>query len=243
MNELKNSNCVFVVAQGRSGSTLLLRLLNEIEGYNICGENYGAISKLCAFYQSIIDTMVEASKRIPKDDNSGFKKKDKFLTYEELLSLPNPNNSYSGFEWYNVYNIESVKEKLRELIFEIFNSQGKYSVWGFKEIRFGNATSYDVFRKELDFLKELFPHAKFIFNTRNLEKMLQSAWWAENKEKSRQILEKQSQFFEKYSANNPEFTYQLTYEDLINNSKNLNDMYQFLGEPFELEKYKAVLSR
>ena len=72
-SKLKNSECVFIVAQGRSGSTLLLKLLNSIKGYNICGENHGAISQLSAFYDSVLRT----DKLIPKAGG-------KSLEYSEL---------------------------------------------------------------------------------------------------------------------------------------------------------------
>lgn len=234
MNELKNSNCVIVLAQGRSGSTLLLRVLNEIEGYNICGENHGAIRKLYEFNQLLQET----TKIVPKQNG-------RFYTYEELMNLPKYSDSYSGFEWYNVYQIESIQEKLRELIFEMFNPERKFKVWGFKEIRFGGETTkyYKRFENELNFLKNLFPKTKFIFLTRDIEQLLKSAWWSKNPDTSRKILEKQEIFFDKYYQNNADFCYSITYHDLVKNTEVLYNMYEFLGESFDLDKYKTVLSR
>lgn len=40
---------VVIVAQGRSGSTLILRLLNQAPGVRICGENYRAMDHLQRF--------------------------------------------------------------------------------------------------------------------------------------------------------------------------------------------------
>ena len=37
---------LFVITYGRSGSTVLLNLLNAIEGYTIRGENCGIVSHL-----------------------------------------------------------------------------------------------------------------------------------------------------------------------------------------------------
>ncbi|MBW4636136.1 MAG: glycosyltransferase [Iphinoe sp. HA4291-MV1] len=247
-NELRDSRCVFVVAQGRSGSTLLLRLLNEIEGYNICGENFAAISQLSTFYQSLI----KATKTISHHQGN-------FFTYEELLSFPKQTNStYSRFEWYNVYNIEDIKEKLRELIVQLYNPERKFRVWGFKEIRFGmnisfershnnlldqEISSYETFQRDLDFLKEVFPNCKFIFHTRRIQELVKSAWWAKNPQKSQEILKEQERFFAEYSHENAEFSYYLTYDDLVNNTHTLQGMYKFLGEAFDIDKYKAVLSR
>lgn len=242
MNQFNESNCLFVVAQGRSGSTLLLKLLNNIEGYNICGENYGAISNLAGFYQSILKTTT----MVPK-------KEGKFCSYEELINLPKQKilsspkeiKDYSGFEWYNIYNIESIENKLQELIIDLFNPEKKFKVWGFKEIRFGieNTENYTTFSDELNFIKKLFPKAKFLFLTRNIESLLKSAWWAENPEKSREKLEKQQFLFQEYHNNNIQFSYSITYNDLINNTKVLHGMYDFLGEEFELNKYQNLIKR
>ena len=234
MKQLIESNCVILLAQGRSGSTLLLRLLNQIEGYNICGENHAAIRSLYEFHRRIENT----TKKVPK-------KNGVFRSYEKLLDLPKKGGSYSGFEWYNVYKLESIQEKLRELIVEMFNPERKFKVWGFKEIRFGGQTTnrYKGFENELNFLKKLFPKTKFIFLTRDIEQLLKSGWWSDNPEKSREIIERQKIFFDNYCQNNAEFSYSITYHDLTSNTKKLHKMYDFLGELFEPDQYKAVISR
>lgn len=238
-SKLKNSDCVFIVAQGRSGSTLLLKLLNSINGYNICGENHGALSQLSAFYDSILRT----EKLVPRA-------KGKSLEYTELFSRPPRKDNYSGFEWYNVYQLDFIEDKLRELIFGMFNSSQEYRVWGFKEIRFGLGTiynhfniNYDKFSSELNFLKQLFPQAKIIFLTRNTEDLIKSAWWANNPEQSRKTLNKQKHLFEKYQDDNLSFCYHVYYYDLINNTKRLQGMYDFLEEEFQIDSYDRVIKR
>ena len=238
-HDVKNSDCVFIVAQGRSGSTLLLKLLNSIDGYNICGENHGALSQLNAFYDSILRT----DKLVPKSQGNNLK-------YSEIVNLPPRTDRYSGFEWYNVYQLNFIEEKLRDLIFGMFNSHQKYRVWGFKEIRFGLGTIYnhfnidlEKFSSDLNFLKQLFPRAKFIFLTRNTEELLKSAWWANNPKQSRKTLEQQKNFFWEYQNNNLDFSYHIDYTHLINNTQKIQDMYVFLGETFDIKKYREVLKR
>lgn len=236
---IKNSNCVFIIAQGRSGSTLLLKLLNSINGYNICGENHGAISQLSAFYDSILRT----EKLIPKAQG-------KSLEYSELFDRPPRKDNYSGFEWYNVYQLDFVEEKLRELIFGMFNPIERYRVWGFKEIRFGLGTiynhfniNYEKFSSELNLLKRLFPQAKFIFLTRDTKDLIKSAWWANNPEQSKKTLEKQKYLFKEYENSNLSFCYHVYYYDIINNTKNLQGMYNFLGEDFQIAHYNQAIKR
>lgn len=237
--KLKNSECVFIVAQGRSGSTLLLKLLNSIDGYNICGENHGALSQLNAFYDSILRT----EKLVPKVEN-------KNLAYSDLIELPSRQDNYSGFEWYNVYQLNFIEDKLRELIVGMFNPSQQYRVWGFKEIRFGLGTiynhfdiNYEKFASELNFIKQLFPHAKFVFLTRKTENLIKSAWWANNPEQSKKTLDKQKNLFHEYINNNSNFCYHVCYHDLVNNTHNLHGMYKFVGEKFILENYQEALKR
>jgi hypothetical protein len=61
-------NQLFIIAQKRTGSTLLLRILNQIPGFSIAWENGGAFFHLTKFYHQIeairsnriaIDTYVE----------------------------------------------------------------------------------------------------------------------------------------------------------------------------------------
>jgi|GEM_PF-6125203 len=240
-NNLKDSQCVFIIAQGRSGSTLLMRLLNSIEGYNICGENKGALQQLHKFYEQLIYTIV-IGKTIKTKKENKLAADNRFLTYEESLAKPESNKNSTGVEWYNVFEFKAIQEKLRELIVTMFNPKGKYQVWGCKDILYGEKT-YEEFENELNFLKELFPLTKFIFNIRNIEETIKSAWYADNPEASKKILETKYQYYLKYQSKYPEFTYHVTYEDLVNNTENLQGMYQFLGAEFELDKYQEVLAR
>jgi hypothetical protein len=233
LSNLEESRCVFLITQGRSGSTLLLRLVNEIDGYNICGENKGALGELYKFYEAIVET----EKKVLKNSEG------QFMSYKNLIDRTNKSKNHSGFEWYNVFKIELIDRKLRELIFEMFNSHQTCEVWGFKEIRYGSRTTYSRFKEELNFLKLLFPQAKFIFNTREIEEIVKSGWWSKNPDTSRKILAKQQTFFEKYQTQYPDYTYAVTYHDVIHNTNRLQEMYTFLGADFDLEKYQSVLAR
>lgn len=252
MINLKDSKCVFLITQARSGSTLLMRLLNTIDGYNICGENKGSLIELHKFYQKLIYTIVIGPTNQSRESNQ-LSSDNRFLSYQELLEKQNKMKHYSGFEFYNVFEFETIQEKLRELIVAMFNPEGIYQVWGFKEVCYGRKDNntvfgevhdnYNEFENELNFLKELFPNTKFIFNTRNVENVVKSVWWGDNPEKSREILTQQEQFFPQYHQKYPQFTYHICYEDVINNTDKLQGMYQFLGAEFNLDFYKSVLAR
>ena len=132
----------------------------------------------------------------------------------------------------------------------MFNHSDEHRVWGFKEIRFGLGTiynhfniNYDKFSDDLNFLKQLFPQAKFIFLTRNTDDLVKSAWWANNPGQSRKTLEKQKDYFQEYENNNSNFCYRVYYNDLINQTHRLEKMYEFLEEEFDLKLYQKAIER
>jgi tetratricopeptide (TPR) repeat protein len=239
--KLEDCDCLFIIAQGRSGSTLLMRLINTIKGYHICGENQGALINLYKFYENLIYTNHMRAKKKSNENKSFYS----YIELQERFMKRTTRREYSDFEWFNIFILDDVEEKLRELIIEMFNPQMIYKVWGCKEIRYGkdNEDNYDNFESELNFLKKLFPKAKFIFNTRNIDDMLKSAFWRENIENSQEVLSKKYEFFTKYYHKYSDFTYHIQYENLINDTSELRSMYDFLGEEFSYDKYQNILKR
>lgn len=233
---LEEANCVFILAQPRSGSTLLLRLLNTLDGFNICGENRAAFSSLAQFYESMLYTL----KMGPKDKSS---LSDSFLSFDALKQRQVYNPNYSGFEWYNVFNDKEVFQKIRELIIEILNPKMKYETFGFKEIRYGRSETEHL-ETEINILKTLFPKAKFVFNTREIEDILKSAWLKDqNPTFAQNNLLRQANSFKRYAENNPDHSFHITYKDVLDKSQTLLDLYTFLNRPFSLDDYKKTLAR
>ena len=231
---------LFIVAQGRSGSSLLLRLLNSIDGCHICGENHNAMSNLSEFYFSLL----RSEEHIPQING-------RFRTYSELsefsknISKSNKltKQIYSGYEWYNVFDKDRILASCRAIALNMFNPSNSYKVWGFKEIRFGIEVGYKKFERDLDFLRLLSHESKIIFLTRDIEQLLKSAWWAEAPEKSMEILTKQRRKFERYYAQNLDSCYWIQYSDLVDRSQNLLGMYEFIEKEFCLDTYQRILER
>lgn len=227
---------LFIISQGRSGSTLLLRLLNSIDGYHICGENHNAMGNLAEFYFSLL----QSEKHIPQVNG-------RFKTYSELSEFSKSNRlmnqAYSGYEWYNVFDKDSILASCQGIAIAMFNPSNSHKVWGFKEIRFGIKVSYKKFKRDLDFLRLLSHESKIIFLTRDIEQLLKSAWWAECPEESRELLTRQKQKFKRYYTQNLDSCYWIQYSDLISRSQNLLEMYEFIEEDFHLATYQKILER
>lgn len=213
---------ILLCCVGRSGSTLLLRLLNSIPGYHIMGENKVAIQNLLNFYLSI-KHVIEVNETV---DDEHFK-----------------------LAWNNEFDFEDVQDDIYSIFWNLFWNPKK-RVFGFKEIRFG-IEDYQDFENELNAFKELFPNLKIIFLTRDIKELIKSSWWAEDPEDSKIHIKIQNKNFSKYikkikkelPENETNFIYHITYADIVKKSNNFIKLYDFLGESFSEKEYIKVMEK
>lgn len=137
--QMKSRSCdlceqtwVFVVATGRSGSTTVMEMLNEIPGFRIGGENNGAASHMYELFQTYFDQI--AIKCGPGACTEAWYTPD--VKKKDLLC--------------------ALQQFARALV-------GRYpddtKVLGWKEFRWKS-------KQEMDFMRLLFPCAKFVINIR-----------------------------------------------------------------------------
>lgn len=152
---------LFVVTYGRSGSTLLMGLLNTLPGYLIRGENRDALHHLFQFEK----TMRTESTRGPR------------------RKLREPTHPFFGIAG---YPRERAVRQLRRLATEtVMRPKEETRVTGFKEIRWYHSDLEDY----VAWLREVFPGARFLVNTRNHADVLKSKWWAGGEDKSAHLAE------------------------------------------------------
>ena len=250
---------ILILSCGRSGSTLLQRVLNTIEGYNICGENYGAIEDLLLFYHKL----KYSDRFIPRIEN-------KELTYQECI------NKEIKPCWYNTFDLSLIKNQIRNIILNMFNplneidtlveainlftEKRKYRVVGFKEIRFGMYDPYakgelfeklSVFSRDkegleiiLDLLEELFPQdnegyggLRIIVNTRNVDDISKSGWW-KGLESKKDIFLQQNLLIS--CTRKRKNVYIIDYSDVSKN--NLEGLFTWLNEPYDKDTIQKVLN-
>jgi hypothetical protein len=188
---------VFVFGQGRSGSTLVIRLLNSVPETRVCGENQRALDGLRTLYDA-------------------FKHAQEHQQYD-----------FGRLAWKVPCGQERVLELCREFFRNLYNPQGAYRIYGFKEIRYGHE-SYEQLCDDLGFIKLLCPHAKFIFNTRQTEAAVKSAWWAHDPDASTETLDRSRRNFDRYVREHQD-CYLVPYEELVKHSPVLRGMFEFLG--------------
>ena len=144
---------LFVITYGRSGSTVLLNLLNAIEGYTIRGENCGIVSHLA--------------------------KTVSLLRHEQ--AQPHAKAHAPHAPWYGIMDpdVDQWGQRLaRAFAAEFLRPEADTRVLGFKEIRYSADELSDAdYAATIDFLATYFPDSRFIFNTRAWAQVAESGWW------------------------------------------------------------------
>lgn len=211
-----NVQTVFIVTYGRSGSTLLQRFLNSIDGYCIRGENNDTITGLYYSYKNALYTKINwGSKPLPE-----------------------------SHPWYGADLIEPIAfgRKLGEVLLkEIVRPEPSDRVIGFKEIRYFYHA--DIFNELMDFFLECFPGSRIIFNKRDAESVCKSGWWAE-KESTEVFAEiaRNDSLMTDYAKNKPERCFLVDYNEYSKKVNAIKPLFDFLGESFDKDKLNAILS-
>ncbi len=144
---------LFVITYGRSGSTVLLNLLNAIDGYAIRGENSGIVNHLAKTVSLLAEVQAE----------------------------PHAKSVNPHAPWYGILDpdVESWGRRLADAFAaEFLRPEQDTRVLGFKEIRYtGDHVTDAEYHDTIDFLARFFPGSRFIFNTRAWSEVVESGWW------------------------------------------------------------------
>ena len=204
---------MFVLAYGRSGSTLLMGILNSIPGYCIRGENTNALHALFEFYSRVLESQKTNRKNAER-----------------------PTHPWYG---QHLVDMESLKESLRDLfIAQVLHPISRDRVVGFKEIRTSEKEVPDL-EGYVSFIRDVFAPCKLIINHRNLDNVSGSAWWRDMplaRDKLAVIDERLNQI----PAG--EDVYHFSYDQLIADPAYIKALLNFLGEAYDDEAIRAVLN-
>jgi hypothetical protein len=108
-------------------------------------------------------------------------------------------------------------------------------VLGFKEIRYGQADVVEY----LGFIRTLFPAARFVFNSRDPAGVLKSDWWADrNPDDLTTIRERLAAAEEAHR----DVSFHVHYDDYRDSPEQLEGLFGFLGEPFDVEAVRSVMA-
>jgi hypothetical protein len=209
---------VFVVTYGRSGSTAIQSILQSIPGYHISGENYNCLFPL---YEAVC-----------------------LASVARFEHGKNPHAEIDPWFGANKIQPDQFASKLADaFVEEILQPPTGTRVTGFKEIRF-HRVGQDHFKPFLNFIHTHFAPCKFIFNTRGWREIVRSGWWRNQRpERVEEIIREADTMFADYLARYPERGILLRHEETRVDPAAFKPMFDFLEEPFDLEKITEVSSR
>jgi hypothetical protein len=205
---------LFIMTYGRSGSTLLQGLLNAIPGYLIRGENRDAVYHLYRFHR----TCTDEARRVARKDG-------------RRRPVTHP------FFGIDAFPADRSLEQVRELVTRtLLRPDPGTRVAGFKEIRW-----YQVDLAEyVAFLREVFPGARFLVNTRDHEAVLASAFWQDKPRDGR--LQRAEKAILDVAADLGSAAHRVHYDDYVEDPGRLAAMFDWLGEPFDEARVREVMS-
>lgn len=208
---------VFIITYGRSGSTLVQKILQSIPGYFIRGENKNTLYELFGAYEAAMETRYVHGKK------------------EHEHEAP----------WFGAHDIvpERFATKMAALfVEEILQPPLDARVVGFKEIRFPDIPD-EKFEPYLNFLHRYFPGCKFIFNSRRWRDVAQSGWW---KTMDPALVEKLVKScdarFAAYMNAYPGRGVQLHYEEITEDVSAIKALFDFLGEPMDAPLIDEIIT-
>ena len=158
---------IFIIAAGRSGSTVLQSLLNSNSDVLIRGENNNFFYETFAAYQSLHKQNKSDQRNHPWFGFEYFEP-DQYAKMVRKLGRKYLLGNHSR---------QTVKKLgFKEIrLFNLFNSQGIYSKRDFLARKgVGPKTELIAYLK---YLKHLFPNSKTIFLRRNPHEIAESGWW------------------------------------------------------------------
>jgi hypothetical protein len=204
---------VFVVTYGRSGSTLLAGILNSIPGYLVRGENRDALHHLYLFHK----TLADESARVGPDNG-----RQRTHPFYGIGDVP----------------LDRSLADIRTLVLDtVLRPKKDTRVTGFKEIRWYHADLEEY----VAWLRDVFPGARFLVNTRNHDAVLKSGWWAEGDHADGLAAAEAGILALADSLGDA--AYRVHYDDYVANPAVLRGMFEWLGETFDLESVRAVMQR
>jgi hypothetical protein len=240
-----NKQQLFLIGSGRSGTTLIQRIVNTFPNTMIWGEHAGFLKQLSELYFFLKEnpSMHEFSYQQEVDIKSKFD-----------LSMYNDSKIWQA--WINWFRPEDLDEMFRNIVESFFcpESFGDLKLWGFKEIR------YSVDDRVFPFLNELYPDACFLFITRDSLNTIESQITTFYKGKSKftklkrlfkifQLMKiskqwkVQNDYYNSLAKENPERYIAIKYEDALEDLTILNPVLSKYGHSIGQDQLDVLSMR
>lgn len=228
---------IFIIAAGRSGSTVLQNLLNSENNVLIRGENNNFFYETFTTYQSLHKQNHSDQRDHPWFGFEHFEP-SRYVKIIRKLGKKYLLGDYSR------KNIQTLGFKEIRL-FNLFNSQGAD---GKKNILLKKGvTPKAELLAYMKYIKELFPDSKTIFLRRKPSEIAQSGWWKDRNIYNSQILCEDLESFQNEFANLaiPGHDLCLDYQTLRSQDMNIiqESIYKPLGLEFKHHQAEKALAK
>lgn len=219
-----NFDSLLIVTYGRTGSTLLMGVLNALPGVLIRGENMNLCAGLFHAYKSLVATKSEHGGQ-PQDSTRPFHGADLLSPARFLLDMR-----------------AALQKQLLSAAAEV-----QVQCWGFKEIRYtpDALTQKQGYELEayLSFLSELMPKPGFIFLTRDHTEVADSAFWKRRETDAAKQQMRQFEAAARRWSQNRTNSFFVDYKDLTVRSNRLAELFDFVGAHLPRGQLESVLAR
>lgn len=215
ITRLRGRRHVFIVTYGRSGSTLLMNVLNSADGCCVRGENNGALYTLFESYKGVLNAQ----------------------QYRDFVMESHRQTS----PWFGLsdINVDEYGKKLaKAFVAEIIHPPALDFLVGFKEIRYTD-DDIDDLDGFLKFVVKSFPNAKIVFNHRNLPDVIKSKWWATWPNVEAMMASTEAKF-NAYESNDTYFHF--SYDKAIADLAHVGELFDFLDIRFNRARVEQVLA-
>ena len=204
---------VFVMTYGRSGSTLLMGILNSIPGWLLRGENRHAMRHLYDFHRSGLAERGRVDARRASE----------------------PTHPWFGIEGFpeaaSLQHIRALAEAT------LLRPEPDTRVSGYKEIRWYDEDLPDY----LDFLRQVFPGARFVLNTRNLDDVAASNYWTHKDDPLGQVRRNEEKML-LAAEGLGDAVHRVHYDDYVADPEVLRGLFEWLGEVYDADKVHDVMA-
>ncbi len=205
---------VFIITYGRSGSTLLQKLLNTMDGVYVAGENLNVLRGLFEAWRNARVTSI------------------KYGTGHQAVGDP----------WYGALAVDPdafARQIGEAFLASVLRPPRGSRIVGFKEIRY----LVPDLAEQLDFMAQVFVPARFIFNRRDVGAVAQSGWWKDaDQQKLADDVAQFDAITDAYVAAHPDRCVKLDYEIWTRDPDALRPVFALLDRPFDAVAVADVLA-
>lgn len=208
---------LFIIAYGRSGSTLLQSILASIPGCHMTGENADALGGLFSTWGAAVEAKQQQGcvpRTAPGDPWRG-------------AHLIQPDH----------YNRRLASVFLEEII----RPPPGARLIGFKEVRYFH---YDENLVEyLDYIRETFRPCLFIFNRRSGEEVSRSGWWVNDTDDIKERVRRFDRATDEYARAHKDMSIIIDYTKWRSDPTLLKPIFDRLGEEFRLHQIEKIMAK